>query len=70
MSPEMHGYRHESIIAAARSGSADRIESCLREHIMRAALGVIEFLEHIERQSESPQTGREHDFGALPSGAM
>ena len=70
MSPEMHGYRLESIIAAARSGSADRIESCLREHIKRVALGVIEFLEHIERQSESPQTGREHDFGPLPSGAM
>ena len=44
-SPEMQGYTHQNVVDAARSGSAERMERCLREHIMGAARGVIEFVE-------------------------
>ena len=44
-SPEMQGYTHQNVVDAARSGSADRMERCLRDHIMGAARGVIEFVE-------------------------
>ena len=69
-SPEMEGYGHETVIDALRSRSASRIESCLRDHIMRAARGVIAFLERIERQQEPPRKGQERDRGALSNGAV
>ncbi len=69
-SPEMHGYEHETIIDAARSGNSDRMEHCLRDHIMGAARGVIEFLEEIERQPESRPTSPEHGLGTRSHGAM
>ena len=68
-SPEMRGYGHEGVIDAARSRNADRIESCLRDHIMHAARGVIDFLEQIERRPEPPRQGRVHGRGALSDAA-
>ena len=69
-SPEMHGYTHEAVVDAARSGRADRIESCLRDHIMGAARGVIEFLEGIERRPEALQTGRGPGDGGRQGAAV
>ena len=69
-SPEMQGYGHEAVIDALRSGSASRTERCLRDHIMRAARGVIDFLECIERQPGSPQEGLERERGARSDGAL
>lgn len=43
--PEMEGYEHEAIIDALRSRNSSLVEICMRDHVMSAARGVIEFLE-------------------------
>jgi DNA-binding GntR family transcriptional regulator len=41
---EMAGYEHETILAALRTGNAKVIEICLRDHVLSAARGVVQFL--------------------------
>ena len=44
-SPEMTGYEHDTLMQVIRDGDANAAERMMREHIMSAAWGVIEFLE-------------------------
>ena len=44
-STEMPHFEHEAIIDAVRSRNLARLESCMRDHVLSAARGVIEFLE-------------------------
>lgn len=43
--PEMKGYEHQAILDAIRSGDQSVVEVCMRDHVLNAARGVIEFLE-------------------------
>jgi DNA-binding GntR family transcriptional regulator len=43
--PEMPDYEHGTIIDAIRSGNSSLVEICVRDHVLRAAWGVIEFVE-------------------------
>lgn len=41
---EMQGFEHEALMAAVRRGDPRRLEDAMREHILSAAHGVIEFV--------------------------
>jgi DNA-binding GntR family transcriptional regulator len=41
---EMPGFEHETIIEAAKGADAERAEETMRNHVMSAALGVVNFL--------------------------
>jgi DNA-binding GntR family transcriptional regulator len=43
--PEMEGYEHDTLIDAIRSRNPSVAEVCMRDHILRAARGVIDFLD-------------------------
>lgn len=41
---EMVGYEHDTIVDAVVSGNDAVLETCMREHVMSAAKGVLDFL--------------------------
>lgn len=43
-SSEMAGYEHDSLIAALSRGDATAAETAMRDHVMRASSGVLDFL--------------------------
>lgn len=43
--PEMEGYEHDELLAAIVSKNVKRAENRIREHVRRASIGVITFLE-------------------------
>lgn len=47
-SMEMEGYEHETVMDAIRSQNSQLVELCIRDHVMSAGQGVIEFLKKRE----------------------
>ena len=43
--PEMQDYEHGTITDAIRIGNSTLVEICVRDHVLSAARGVIEFVE-------------------------
>lgn len=50
---EMEGYEHESVIAAIAGGDPDVAERVMREHVMSAAAGIIDFLKARELEAKA-----------------
>ncbi len=51
-SPEMTGFEHDGLMELVRERDEARAEEFMREHIMSAAHGVIEYLEHLENERD------------------
>ena len=49
-STEMEGYEHDALLAAISSRDGDAAEICMRDHVRRAARGIIEFLKTRETE--------------------
>ena len=45
---EMPGFEHDTLLAAIRRGDPETAEAAMREHVMSAATGVVEFLRKSE----------------------
>jgi len=52
---EMEGYEHDSVIEAIASGVPDTAEKVMREHVMSAASGIIDFLKSREIEVKSAE---------------
>jgi DNA-binding GntR family transcriptional regulator len=52
---EMQGFEHQTILDAIRSGNSSLLEVCVRDHVMSAGRGVIEFLKHREANVDARQ---------------
>lgn len=59
-SPEMTGFEHDGLMDLVRQRDEARAEEYMRDHIMSAAHGVIDYLE---------KSGQERTAGPAPSGA-
>lgn len=60
-STEMPGFEHTTVMDAIRSRNSQLLELTIRDHVMSAASGVIEFLQNRQREQEpraSLATGR------------
>jgi DNA-binding GntR family transcriptional regulator len=53
-STERHGYEHEEIVAAVRSGNAREAEEIMRGHVMRSATKITQFLRTARTNASSP----------------
>jgi DNA-binding GntR family transcriptional regulator len=53
---EKHGYEHEEIVAAVRSGNQREAEELMRGHVMRSAVKITQFLRTARINASSPPT--------------
>jgi DNA-binding GntR family transcriptional regulator len=55
---EMVGFEHDTVIDSIVSGDEHHIEACMRDHVLSAARGVLEFLRSDRPQKPAAKTKR------------
>ncbi len=63
---EMVGYEHDTIVDAVVSGNDAVLETCMREHVMSAAKGVLDFLRSGRGRRANVRAKKKRLISAIP----